>query len=101
MRRRYKTMLLRFTPEELAALDRKVSRTNLTREGYCRCVLRGSEVREAPNADFPFLIREIRGMRNDLDEALSRFDHPALITAAENCRRAEKLLWDTFTSEGG
>ena len=32
MRKRYKTVLLRFTPEELAVLDQKVSRTNLSRQ---------------------------------------------------------------------
>lgn len=100
MRKRYKTVLLRFTPEELAALDQKVSKTNLSRESYCRNVLRGTQIKEAPPADFPMLIRELRGMTARLDDALSRCDLPAIRSAAEGCQRAEKLIWNTFSMVG-
>lgn len=100
MRKRYKTVLLRFTPEELAALDQKVSRTNLSRESYCRGVLKDIQIKEAPPADFPLLIREMRGISCLLEETLYREDLPELRKAAERCFQMEKLIRDTYTTEG-
>ena len=100
MRKRYKTVLLRFTPEELAVLDQKVSRTNLSRESYCRGVLRDIQIKEAPPADFPTLIRELRGISTLLEEALFRQDLLELREAAARCFQMEKLIRDTYTTEG-
>ena len=100
MRKRSKTILLRFTPEELAALNKKVAKTNLTRESYCRHVLNDRQVRQAPPADFPMLIRELRGVSSLLEEALYCQDLMELREAAERCFQMEKLIWDTFTVEG-
>ena len=97
MRKRNKSVLLRFTPEELTALDKKVARTNLSRECYCRSVLNNKQVREAPPADFPMLIRELREIISLLEDALARHDPPDLREASVCCLRAEKLIWDTFT----
>lgn len=100
MRKRSKSILLRFTPKELEALNQNASKTNLSRESYCRNTLLGATVKEAPCVDFPMLIRELRGIRIALEEALARNDAPAIRLAAESCREVEMLIWDTYTTEG-
>ena len=49
-------MKIRFTREELDALNGKARRAGLSRESYCRHILNGAEVKEAPPADVPTLI---------------------------------------------
>ena len=56
-------MKVRFTKTELDALTKKARKSGLSREGYCRRVLNGTEVKEAPPADVPVLIQEVRRVR--------------------------------------
>ena len=64
-------MKIRFTREELDALNGKARRAGLSRESYCRHILNGAEVKEALPADVPTLIRS---------------------------RAVEKLIVDTYTT---
>ena len=41
-------MKVRFTKRKLDALTKKARKSGLSREGYCRRVLNGTEVKEAP-----------------------------------------------------
>ena len=65
-------MKVRFTKTELDALTKKARKSGLSREGYCRRVLNGTEVKEAPPADVPVLIQEVRRVGNNL-----KSDHEA------------------------
>ena len=56
-------MKVRFTKTELDALTKKARKSGLSREGYCRRVLNGTEVKEAPPADVPVLILWITNWR--------------------------------------
>ena len=60
MRRRNCRVEIYLTPEELEILTQKVRKAGLSREQFCRCVLSGAEVKEAPSADVLSLIREMR-----------------------------------------
>ena len=74
-------MKVRFTKTELDALTKKARKSGLSREGYCRRVLNGTEVKEAPPADVPVLIQDV----------------PQLRKALEDNRAVEKLIADTYT----
>lgn len=63
-------MVLRFTKSEMDSLTKKARKANMSREGYCRRILNGSEVKEAPNADVAELIREIRRSGSNINQIL-------------------------------
>ena len=92
-------MKVRFTKTELDALTKKARKSGLSREGYCRRVLNGTEVKEAPPADVPVLIQEVRRVGNNLNRAnaLGLLDVPQLRKALEDNRAVEKLIADAYT----
>ena len=67
-------MKIRFTKAELDALNKKAKKTQMSREGYCRAVLNGATVKEAPPADIPMLLRAMRQAGYNLDQTLKRFN---------------------------
>lgn len=97
------SMLLRFSKAELDALTKKARKTKLSREGYCRAVLNGSEVKEAPSADVPKLIYEVRRVGQNIDQILKiayakgLLDVPQLRKALEDNRTVEKMIVDAYT----
>lgn len=97
-------MKVRFTKTELDALTKKARKSGLSREGYCRRVLNGTEVKEAPPADVPVLIQEVRRVGNNLNQIMKRanalglLDVPQLRKALEDNRAVEKLIADTYIS---
>ena len=97
-------MMLRFTKAEMDALTKKSRKAGLSREGYCRRILNGAEVKEAPPADVPMLIREVRRVGYNIDQILKRansiglLDVPQLRKALEDNRAVEKLIVDTYTT---
>ena len=97
-------MMLRFTKAEMDTLTKKSRRAGLSREGYRRRILNGVEVKEAPPADVPMLIREVRRVGYNIDQILKRanfiglLDVPQLRKALEDNRAVEKLIADTYTT---
>ena len=93
-------MKVRFTKTELDALTKKARKSG---QGYCRRVLNGTEVKEAPPADVPVLIQEVRRVGNNLNQIMKRanalglLDVPQLRKALEDNRAVEKLIADTYT----
>ena len=93
-----------FTKNELETLTKKVRRSGLSREGFCRRVLNGTEVKEAPPADVPVLIREVRRVGNTLNQIMKRanalglMDVPQLRKALDENRVVEKLIVDAYTT---
>ena len=96
-------MKIRFTREELDTLNGKARRAGLSRESYCRHILNGAEVKEAPPADVPTLIREVRRVGCNIDQLLviARAKNwmiaKDLEKALERSRAVEKLIMDTYT----
>ena len=97
-------MKVRFTKTELDALTKKARKSGLSREGYCRRVLNGTEVKEAPPADVPVLIREVRRVGNTLNQIMKRanalglMDVPQLRKALDENRVVEKLIVEAYTT---
>ena len=89
-------MKIRFTREELDALNGKARRAGLSRESYCRHILNGAEV--------PTLIREVRRVGCNIDQLLviARAKNwmiaKNLEKALERSRAVEKLIMDTYTT---
>ena len=97
-------MKIRFTKAELDALNKKAKKAQMSREGYCRAVLNGSTVKEAPPADVP-AFRAMRQAGYNLDQTLKKFnaksvpDMPQFRKGLEEIRAATKLVSDAYTSE--
>lgn len=97
-------MKIRFTRAELDALTKKARKAGLSREGFSRRVLNGAQVKEAPPAEVPLLIREVRRVGWNIDQLLKRanaiglLDVPQLRKALEDNRAVEKLIVDTYTT---
>ena len=104
MRNRNHRVEIYFTKTELETLTKKVRRSGLSREGFCRRVLNGTEVKEAPPADVPVLIREVRRVGNTLNQIMKRanalglMDVPQLRKALDENRVVEKLIVDAYTT---
>ena len=97
-------MKIRFTRDELESLTKKARKAGHSREGYCRRILNGAVVKEAPPVEVPLLIREVRRVGNNIDQILKKantiglLDVPLLRKALEDNRAVEKLIVDTYTS---
>ena len=104
MRNRNHRVDIYFTKYELETLTKKVRRSGLSREGFCRRVLNGTEVKEAPPTDVPVLIREVRRVGNTLNQIMKRanalglMDVPQLRKALDENRVVEKLIVDAYTT---
>lgn len=97
-------MKIRFTRGELDALTKKSRKAGLSREGYCRRILNGAVVKEAPPAEVPMLIREVRRVGYNIDQLLmiARTKNWLVVKelekALESNRAVEKLIVDTYTT---
>ena len=97
-------MKIRFTRAELDALTKKARKSGFSREGFSRRILNGAEVKEAPPAELPLLIREVRRVGYNIDQLLKRansiglLDVPQLRKALEDNRAVEKMIVDTYTT---
>lgn len=97
-------MVLRFTKAEMDGLTKKARKAGLSREGYCRHVLNGSQVKSAPPADLPVLIQEVRRVGGGLEQLIKaiahdgRFDAQELQAALVQNRAVEKLIIGTYTT---
>lgn len=104
MRNRNCRVEIYFTKNELESLTKKVRKSGLSREGYCRRILNGTEVKENPPADVPILIREVRRVGYNIDQILKLanakglLDVPRLRKALDDNRAVEKLIADTYTT---
>ena len=104
MRKRNCRVEIYFTKTELKTLTKKVRKSGLSREGYCRRILNGAVVKEAPPAEVPMLIREVRRVGSNLNQIMKRansiglLDVPQLRTALEDNRAVEKMIVDTYTT---
>ena len=104
MRKRNCRVEIYFTKTELETLTKKVRKSGLSREGYCRRILNGAVVKEAPPAELPLLIREVRRVGYNIDQLLmiARTKNWLIVKelekALESNRAVEKLIVDTYTT---
>ena len=84
-------MKIRFTQEELEKLTQKAKKAGLSREGFCRRVLNGETVKEAPPVDVPVLIREVRRVGSNLDQILAKANAIGLLDVPELRRTVDRI----------
>ena len=90
--------------DRAGTLTKKVRKSGLSREGYCRRILNGAVVKEAPPAELPLLIREVRRVGYNIDQLLmiARTKNWLVVKelekALESNRAVEKLIVDTYTT---
>lgn len=70
MKARTKAYLVRLTEEEFAFVTEQARRTVLSREEYTRKAILGKTIVEAPPAEVPHLIREIRRVGQNVYQLL-------------------------------
>ena len=93
MRKRNCRVEIYFTKDELESLTKKVRKSGLSRESFCRHLLNGAEIKEAPSADVPMLINQILRMAN----ARGMLDVPKLREALTENRKVEKMITAAYT----
>lgn len=99
MRKRAHGLLIRFTDIEFAALDARAQKAGLPREIYCRKVLKGAEVIEAPDLDTQHLIHELRAIRSELEALAPAWDAslmPSVSKLLDRAAEAENEIIQTF-----
>lgn len=96
-------MVLRFTKAEMDALNKKAKKANKSREGFCRAILNGAEVKEAPPVDWSAAAWELRRLGNNINQLLVKantlgfIDVPMLRKALEETHELEDKFFDLFT----
>ena len=101
MRKRNCRVEIYFTKDELESLTKKVRKSG--RESFCRHLLNGAEIKEAPSADVPMLINEVRRVGYNIDQILrmanarGMLDVPKLREALTENRKVEKMITAAYT----
>ena len=83
MKKRTTELQIRFTSEELEELNEKVKQTMFSREEFCRRAITDKEVKQAPSADIPILIRDIRRAGYNVNQLLKIAESTHLIDAPQ------------------
>ena len=98
-------MKIRFTKDELESLTKKSRKAGLSREGYCRRILNGATVKEAPSIDSMVMLRELKRIGYNLNEVLKKanaiglIDVPEMRKSVTEIRRAVNGIQDAYTVE--
>ena len=93
-----------FTKDELTVLSKKEKKAGLSIGGFVRRSVADKEIKEAPPADIPMLLRAMRQAGYNLDQTLKRFnttvpDMPQFRKDLEGIRAATKMVSDAYTSD--
>ena len=105
MRKRNHRVEVCFTKDELSALSKKAKKSGMSVGGFIRHAVADKEIKEAPPADIPLLLRAMRQAGYNLDRALRRFnatnvpDMPQFRKGLEELRAATKLVLEAYSSE--
>lgn len=93
-----------FTESEFSDMIEKAQKAHLSAGGFIHRAVKGLEVKEAPSADVPILIREIRRVGYNIEQILKianikgMLDVPQLRKVMEDNRAVEKLIVDSYTT---
>ena len=74
MRKRNCRVEVCFTKDELTVLSKKAKKAGLSIGGFVRHSVADKEIKEAPPADIPLLLRAMRQAGYNLDQTLKRFN---------------------------
>lgn len=82
---------LRLTKNELSELAQKARKAGLTKADFVRKAINNKEVKEAPHADVPMLIREMRRVGYNIDQILKRINSGNIIDLPQFRKDMEDL----------
>ena len=105
MRKRNRRVEIYFSDEEYEELMEKVTASKLSREQFCRMVLSGAKIKEAPPAEFYKLITEIRRVGVHLNQVLKKanaggfLDVPMIRESIEELHATQRMLYKTFRNK--
>ena len=91
-----------FTKDELSVLSKKAKKAGMSIGGFVRRSVADKEIKEAPPADIPMLLRAMRQAGYNLDQTLKRFnatnvpDMPQFRKDLEGIRAATKIVSDAY-----
>ena len=103
MKTRTTEMHLRLTPEEKETLTEKAKLARLSREEFCRRILNGAIVKEAPSVDVRQLLRQMRHIGGDLNQLLARANTAGFIDTIQlkkelaELRKAQEVIVEAYT----
>ena len=92
-----------FTKDELSS--KKAKKAGMSIGGFVRRSVADKEIKEAPPADIPLLLRAMRQAGYNLDQTLKRLnstnvpDMPQFRKGLEEIRAATKMVSDAYTSD--
>ena len=93
---------LRLSRRELNVLTEKANRAGLSKADFVRMTVEEKEIREAPPAEVPLLIREVRRVGSNIDQILKfantrgYMDVGDLRKALADNRKVEKLISQAY-----
>ena len=103
MKTRTTEMHLRLTPEEKETLTEKAKLARLSREEFCRRILNGAIVKEAPSVDVRQLLRQMRHIGGNLNQLLARVNTVGFIDTVQlkkeltELRKAREVIVEAYT----
>lgn len=98
---------MRFTKDELSDLTKKARKAKLTNAALIRRAIRDLEVKEAPAADVPNLLNEVRRVGYNINQLLKianaqgLVDVPQLRKALDENRRVVKQITEAYAMPEG
>lgn len=99
------SFMLRLSEDEFASLTAKARKAGCSREEYCRRILKGSVVREAPSVDVKELLRLMRHLGGDFNQLLHRANTVGFIDTVQlrkdlvELREARQLIVEAYTGK--
>ena len=93
---------VRLTKDEYQSLTKKARKAGLSTGAFVRMSVAGKTVMEAPSADVPVLIREVRRVGYNIDQILKvanskgLLDVPQLRKALDDNRTVEKMIANAY-----
>ena len=103
MKTRTTEMHLRLTPEEKESLTEKAKLARLSREEFCRRILNGAIVKEAPSVDVRQLLWQMRHIGGNLNQLLARANTVGFIDTIQlkkelaELRKAQEVIVEAYT----
>ena len=94
-----------YSRDKLTEHSKKAKKAGLSICGFVRHSVAAKEIKEAPPADIPLLLRAMRQAGYNLDQTLKRFnstnvpDMPQFRKGLEEIRAATKMVSDAYTSD--
>ena len=99
-----KSILLRLSPEEYEHITQLANKSIFSREEFIRRILQEATIVEKPAAEYGEIIRELRGIANNIQHILLKLrtlgfaDEPMMSDALNRIRRMDKTFTTSFTA---